>query len=494
MVWIGLLALALCLLLAVQPDTANPRIDSSACDTLVMQNEKPAGSGFRIVRFGPGRVELDGGVCVVVAGIVDEEAAPRIEGEGEGEGEGEEGEVDTSPVELVFYLNNAQWETRVMAQRKPEPQWLFLPLDVPASAADDATGFWPKLLGSLVWRSSGVRHVQLGVSRKDVAADTPEFTTAKLSPWSRVEIVEDGARVVEWKAPEPVTKGDPSGGFELRVFSRGAVAAGFVALALFSAATVAAAARTPLLRDNALRLRDIYPERLRAAQAAKRKKKAELKKAVAPDAKAAAQKALREASEEERRVEAVLDSISPELRAAEAARARAKAAGDPALAAADEAVKAARKRFGGRAVGSYSLARTQMAFWLFLITAGYVFIALSIGQYLGIVNDKIVALLGISAGTGLGAVMLGREAYGETLTEGYLRDVLCIEGSPQLTRIQAFGWTLVLGAIFVWLALGEYRFAEFDTMLLVLMGLSTGLYVTFKPGEIAREESGTPVP
>ena len=82
-----------------------------------------------------------------------------------------------------------------------------------------------------------------------------------------------------------------------------------------------------------------------------------------------------------------------------------------------------------RAVGSYSLGRTQMAFWLFLVIAGYLYIAMSIGQMFGIMNPALLTLLGISTATGLGSVLINRAAYSRQTTGGYLNDVLST-GSP----------------------------------------------------------------
>src|SRR6185295_10068990 len=53
----------------------------------------------------------------------------------------------------------------------------------------------------------------------------------------------------------------------------------------------------------------------------------------------------------------------------------------------------------------YSLSRFQMGFWFFLVIAGYVFAWVVTGE-LDTITDSILALIGIGAGTALGAAMI----------------------------------------------------------------------------------------
>ena len=95
-------------------------------------------------------------------------------------------------------------------------------------------------------------------------------------------------------------------------------------------------------------------------------------------------------------------------------------------------------------------------------------------------NPALLTLLGISTATGLGSVLINRAAYLADTTGGYLNDVLSTGGSPQLQHIQALAWTFILGGIFVWIAVGQYHFPEFDDTLLMMMGLVSGFYLGFK--------------
>lgn len=54
----------------------------------------------------------------------------------------------------------------------------------------------------------------------------------------------------------------------------------------------------------------------------------------------------------------------------------------------------------------YSLARFQMAVWFFVVIISYLFIFLLTGQYNDVLNDESLILMGIGAGTALGAAMI----------------------------------------------------------------------------------------
>ncbi|NEK55206.1 hypothetical protein GUK36_38885, partial [Rhizobium leguminosarum] len=133
-----------------------------------------------------------------------------------------------------------------------------------------------------------------------------------------------------------------------------------------------------------------------------------------------------------------------------------KEAADNAVAATERAVKKiqAQQQTWNDATdetpaGPYSLGRTQMAFWLFLIVAGYLFVALSIGQYQGLITGDVLMLLGISGVTGLAAVQITGDKAAGRASRGFVQDILSTEDGPQMQRLQAVAWTIILGGIFV---------------------------------------------
>lgn len=140
----------------------------------------------------------------------------------------------------------------------------------------------------------------------------------------------------------------------------------------------------------------------------------------------------------------------------------------------------------------YSLSRFQMAFWLFLVVAGYVFMWLITGD-LDTITQSVLALIGIGAGTALGAALIDTSPApaqpGETPqpplppppSQGFLRDVITdSSGAASIQRFQMFVWTLILGVIFCASVYHDLAMPEFSATLLALMGVSSGTYLGFK--------------
>jgi hypothetical protein len=150
----------------------------------------------------------------------------------------------------------------------------------------------------------------------------------------------------------------------------------------------------------------------------------------------------------------------------------------------------------------YNLSLFQMAFWFFFVVVAYVFIYM-IADELDTITDSVLVLLGIGAGTALGASLIDQnkqpaagqastavppEAGKPVETQGFLNDLLNDEsGSLSLHRFQLFVWTLVLGVIFVGSVYRRLAMPEFSATLLALMGISSGTYLGFKVPEGKRE-------
>jgi hypothetical protein len=190
----------------------------------------------------------------------------------------------------------------------------------------------------------------------------------------------------------------------------------------------------------------------------------------------------------------------------------------------------------------FSISRTQMAFWFFLVILCYPFIWLITGE-LGSITGSVLGLMGISAGTALSATAIDaskrsaganeritlsaqREALGARLREltqqlpqaneaarpalqgemdakrvryreiderlkhlppeqhraskGFLFDLVCDHQGVSFHRFQILAWTLVLGIIFVAEVFTNLKMPEFSETLLALMGVSSGTYIGFK--------------
>lgn len=182
----------------------------------------------------------------------------------------------------------------------------------------------------------------------------------------------------------------------------------------------------------------------------------------------------------------------------------------------------------------YSLGKSQMAFWGLVVVLAFIGVWLLNGTMERIPPQALV-LLGISAATGLGAVVIGpskrsaiqrseiqtqidelrkeeqllkteknnapssfsQESRLTEITEnitkleqlppirslGFWRDI-CDDGNGiSFHRLQVVGWTLVLGVVFVRSVAEVMSMPEFPETLLTLMGISSATYLGFKISE-----------
>jgi len=192
----------------------------------------------------------------------------------------------------------------------------------------------------------------------------------------------------------------------------------------------------------------------------------------------------------------------------------------------------------------FSLGRVQMAFWFYLVVAGYLYIWLLTGQSYT-PTGSVLALLGISSATGFAAAVVDRskntEASGKRLdleiqhatlqsriaeieaahppagsdlackldekkdelsaaglrlastprpvvskSAGIFKDLFCDGDGVSFHRFQIIVWTVVLGVVFVNAVQLDLAMPDFDAAFLGLMGLSSGTYIVFKFPEKAK--------
>jgi hypothetical protein len=193
----------------------------------------------------------------------------------------------------------------------------------------------------------------------------------------------------------------------------------------------------------------------------------------------------------------------------------------------------------------FSLGLVQMAFWFYLVIACYLYIWLVTGEY-NTLTEGVLAMTGISAATGLGATMIDGQkrqtvetqrnalissqtalqsriaeiaaatpAPGSPLdtelqdkktqlakvtadlavlpalppptpSKGFLTDLMSDADGIRFHRFQVVVWTIVLGIVFIRLVYQEFTMPQFSTLLLGLMGLSSGTYVGFKFPEASK--------
>ena len=138
-------------------------------------------------------------------------------------------------------------------------------------------------------------------------------------------------------------------------------------------------------------------------------------------------------------------------------------------------------RLPGGKLPTYSLARTQMAFWFVNVVLAVLIIWTVTGSVPPITSSAL-GLMGIGAGTALGAVLLDQNAADSTPKESasFLKDILTDGASIGLHRFQMMVWTVVLFFIFWGAVWNKLALPEFDNTLLALMGISAGAYLGFK--------------
>jgi hypothetical protein len=185
---------------------------------------------------------------------------------------------------------------------------------------------------------------------------------------------------------------------------------------------------------------------------------------------------------------------------------------------------------GGRK--TYSLARTQMAFWFFVIVVAYLFIFIVTGAT-DTITTSVLGLMGISAGTGLVAAVVDNSKRAQAQAEldklraeqaklqgqqqaaqaggavfppeslqrlndlpgliakqqaildpiasqGFRLDILSDADGISFHRLQIAVWTVVLGIIFCVSVYNVLSMPTFSDALLGLLGISGGTYIGFK--------------
>jgi hypothetical protein len=128
---------------------------------------------------------------------------------------------------------------------------------------------------------------------------------------------------------------------------------------------------------------------------------------------------------------------------------------------------------------SYSLARTQMALWTFLVAGSLAFIFM-VTRNENVISNGVLALIGISFGTTLLASVADGTAPVPQATQGFFTDLLTDGTGPSFHRYQMVLFTIILAVIFIVQVGANLVMPEFDTTLLGLMGISNGTYLGFK--------------
>ena len=529
--WFGFAGIGLfvfCLVLVVLRMYTFPDPKDEECNAIRSAEVETAdtlkdNAGFlRVIGVLPKETTINRHICIVVAGVVTSAAERRLadaveraqrlrddaqkdyEKAAEAERDGAwvnlqkaQSELGTAladaaaqpqPIALSVFLNGKTAAAlTVSAYAKAAPQVLRIRLAVPPNAGDDGTPFWRELLSA----SSASGGTADGENKGQQTSGTQKENQIGIGR----KIVTVGLSRSTATMPEAVDEGKDK--LTVVIYDARILWIGVAAFVCFLISFCGLARHTTLLRDNARTepAASLTAETLEAARkaeaeavakeaemaAAKAKAEAEAKAAddAMAEADAAGQAAAKSASEV---AAATLKIAVATHESAVAAHTNATA---KLKAAEANAVRGARNGEAEQPLGPYSLAKTQMAFWLFLTIAGFIFIWLSMGVYLGLITGGILVLLGINAATGLASVKMTMDDDGDkkSNSQSFFADILNDGEGPQLHRIQVVAWTLVLGIIFVWNVFWNFTFVDFDTNLLLLIGVAQGMYLGFKTQE-----------
>lgn len=146
--------------------------------------------------------------------------------------------------------------------------------------------------------------------------------------------------------------------------------------------------------------------------------------------------------------------------------------------------------------GPYSLSRTQMAIWSWVVMNAYFFLFVMTRDPTIDIPVSILGLLGISATTYVAAVLVDRRDTTTTPapSRGFLRDISGGQDGVELHRLQIIAWTGVMVFVFILRVFHTLAIPDFNPTLLGLLGLSAGTYVGFKFPESQKSQANPPPP
>ena len=144
----------------------------------------------------------------------------------------------------------------------------------------------------------------------------------------------------------------------------------------------------------------------------------------------------------------------------------------------------------------YSLARTQLAFWTFVIFISFLFIYITKGEFNSI-NSTALILLGISSTTAGASILIDKGEEKKEMEEeekdkkpfiykpsqGLITDIISDKNGVSIHRLQNVAFNLIYGAIFLITVYQTQQMPVFDENQWILLGISAGAYTGLKVTE-----------
>lgn len=151
--------------------------------------------------------------------------------------------------------------------------------------------------------------------------------------------------------------------------------------------------------------------------------------------------------------------------------------------------------FPATAEAPWSLARVVFAWWIAICVSSFAYLWALMGEHKNILSSTVPLLLGIQ-----GTTMLVSAGFARTQTafpsKGFFSDLISEAGEAEISRLQMLVWNFVLGVVFLWVSMFEWKMPVFDATLMTLLGISSTAYVGFKflpdPKPKATAPNGSP--
>jgi hypothetical protein len=139
----------------------------------------------------------------------------------------------------------------------------------------------------------------------------------------------------------------------------------------------------------------------------------------------------------------------------------------------------------------YSLGLAQLLFWIVLIAFSFIYIYI-LTDGLHPITGSVLTLLSISLTTSGGSrvvekVIDPKHMY-ESTSESFIKDILSDDAGYSVHRVQMAIWTILLGLVFSYEVIMNLAMPQFDTNLLLLMGISSTGYIGLKAIEHTSKE------
>jgi hypothetical protein len=140
----------------------------------------------------------------------------------------------------------------------------------------------------------------------------------------------------------------------------------------------------------------------------------------------------------------------------------------------------------------YSLSRTQLLFWTILFSVAYLYLCMQTGA-LPDIPGSLLAIMGITAATTAVSKVIENNHKQEApidpnaKSEGFFLDILSDGSSINIQRFQNVMFNLLFGVIFIQKTLSTNLMPDFDSNVLLMLGISSGTYAGLKITEATKE-------